>query len=51
MYLFGGKETNSSNVLNQIWRGRINRLGFLSIKKVRGGPYNFMSDSALEKKV
>ena len=27
-YLFGGKETNSSNVLNQIWRGRINRLGF-----------------------
>ena len=28
MYLFGGKETNSSNVLNQIWRGRINRLGF-----------------------
>ena len=28
MYLFGGKETNSSNVLDQIWRGRINRLGF-----------------------
>ncbi len=28
MYLFGGKETDSSNVLNQIWRGRINRLGF-----------------------
>lgn len=28
MYLFGGKETNRSNVLNQIWRGRINRLGF-----------------------
>ena len=28
MYLFGGKETNSSNVLNQIWCGRINRLGF-----------------------
>lgn len=28
MYLFGGKETTGSNVLNQIWRGRINRLGF-----------------------
>ncbi|RHJ86525.1 DUF6242 domain-containing protein [Parabacteroides sp. AM08-6] len=28
MYLFGGKETTSSNVLDQIWRGRINRLGF-----------------------
>ncbi len=28
MFLFGGKETNNSNVLNQIWRGRINRLGF-----------------------
>lgn len=28
MYLFGGKETNNSNVLDQIWRGRINRLGF-----------------------
>ena len=28
MYLFGGKETDSSNVLNQIWCGRINRLGF-----------------------
>lgn len=28
MYLFGGKETTDSNVLNQIWRGRINRLGF-----------------------
>ncbi|MBP3517745.1 MAG: exo-alpha-sialidase [Parabacteroides sp.] len=28
MYLFGGKETSRSNVLNQIWRGRINRLGF-----------------------
>lgn len=28
MYLFGGKETNNSDVLNQIWRGRINRLGF-----------------------
>jgi len=27
MYLFGGKETSRSNVLNQIWRGRINRLG------------------------
>lgn len=28
MYLFGGKETGSSNVLDQIWRGRINRLAF-----------------------
>lgn len=28
MYLFGGKETTNSNVLDQIWRGRINRLGF-----------------------
>lgn len=28
MYLFGGKETNKSNVLDQIWRGRINYLGF-----------------------
>ena len=27
-YLFGGKETPNSNVLNEIWRGRINRLGF-----------------------
>ena len=28
MYLFGGKENTQSNMLNQIWRGRINRLGF-----------------------
>lgn len=28
MYLFGGKETTNSNVSDQIWRGRINRLGF-----------------------
>ena len=28
MYLFGGKTSSSSNVMNQIWRGRINRLGF-----------------------
>ena len=28
MYLFGGKETIRSNELNQIWLGRINRLGF-----------------------
>ena len=28
MYLFGGKEKTGSNVLNQIWRGQINRLGF-----------------------
>lgn len=28
MYIFGGKETNNSNVFDQIWRGRINRLGF-----------------------
>lgn len=28
MYLFGGKEKNNSNVLDQIWRGRINYLGF-----------------------
>lgn len=28
IYLFGGKETPNSNVLNEIWRGRINRLGF-----------------------
>ncbi len=28
MNLFGGKEQVGSNDLNQIWRGRINRLGF-----------------------
>lgn len=28
MYLFGGKGATVSNVLDQIWRGRINRLGF-----------------------
>ena len=26
--LFGGKATKDTNVLNEIWRGRINRLGF-----------------------
>lgn len=28
MFLFGGKTTPAGNELNQIWRGRINRLGF-----------------------
>ena len=28
MLLFGGKESKDTNVLNEIWRGRINRLGF-----------------------
>ena len=28
MLLFGGKATNDTNVMNEIWRGRINRLGF-----------------------
>ena len=28
MLLFGGKATNNANVMNEIWRGRINRLGF-----------------------
>lgn len=28
MFLFGGKTTPTGNELNQIWRGRINRLGF-----------------------
>lgn len=28
MYLFGGKTKTSGDELNQIWRGRINRLGF-----------------------
>jgi hypothetical protein len=28
MYLFGGKKTSGGNVQDQIWRGRINRLGF-----------------------
>lgn len=26
--LFGGKAKNDTNVLNEIWRGRVNRLGF-----------------------
>ena len=28
LLLFGGKETNSANVLDELWSGRINRLGF-----------------------
>lgn len=28
MLIFGGKESSNGNVLDQIWRGRINRLGF-----------------------
>ena len=28
IWLFGGKATQDTNVLNEIWRGRINRLGF-----------------------
>lgn len=28
IYLFGGKENSDSNVLDEIWRGRIFRLGF-----------------------
>ncbi|MDR2917650.1 MAG: DUF6242 domain-containing protein [Tannerella sp.] len=28
MLLFGGKAGNDANVLNELWRGRINRLGF-----------------------
>lgn len=28
MLIFGGKENNNANELDQIWRGRINRLGF-----------------------
>ena len=28
MLLFGGKAGNDRNVLNELWRGRINRLGF-----------------------
>ena len=28
MLLFGGKARNDTNVINEIWRGRINRLGF-----------------------
>lgn len=28
MYLFGGKVQQNTNVTDQIWRGRINRLGF-----------------------
>ncbi|MDR2470198.1 MAG: DUF6242 domain-containing protein [Tannerella sp.] len=29
LLLFGGKESNNANVLEEIWRGRINRLGFV----------------------
>lgn len=28
MYLFGGKDTKDKNDLNELWKGRINRLGF-----------------------
>ncbi|MDR3266575.1 MAG: DUF6242 domain-containing protein [Tannerella sp.] len=28
MLLFGGKETRDGNILNEVWRGRVNRLGF-----------------------
>lgn len=28
MLIFGGKESSNANDLNQIWKGRINRLGF-----------------------
>jgi len=28
IWLFGGRATNETNVLNEIWRGRINRLSF-----------------------
>lgn len=28
MLIFGGKENNNANELDQIWKGRINRLGF-----------------------
>jgi hypothetical protein len=28
MYLFGGKEKKNGNVVNEIWRGRVNRFGF-----------------------
>jgi hypothetical protein len=28
MLLFGGKETRDGNVVNELWRGRINRFGF-----------------------
>ncbi len=28
LLLFGGKENNSANVLDELWSGRINRLGF-----------------------
>jgi hypothetical protein len=28
MLLFGGKETKDGNIVNEIWRGRINRFGF-----------------------
>ncbi|MDR1675931.1 MAG: exo-alpha-sialidase, partial [Tannerella sp.] len=28
LLLFGGKERNGANMLEELWRGRINRLGF-----------------------
>jgi hypothetical protein len=28
MLLFGGKETKDGNIVNDVWRGRVNRLGF-----------------------
>jgi len=28
LHLFGGKENNSANMLDELWSGRINRLGF-----------------------
>ena len=28
LHLFGGKENNSANILDELWSGRINRLGF-----------------------
>lgn len=33
LFLIGGKEIRNSDCLNQIWRGRINRLGFVNQKK------------------
>ncbi|MDR3260433.1 MAG: exo-alpha-sialidase, partial [Tannerella sp.] len=29
LLLFGGKESNGANMLEELWRGRINRLGFV----------------------
>ncbi|MDR0835891.1 MAG: DUF6242 domain-containing protein [Tannerella sp.] len=28
MFLFGGKETKDGSMINEVWRGRVNRLGF-----------------------